>query len=78
MDYQELKADRKAAILRERLAQLEEHHYRVTLDLQDAEAVGDDALQVSSKTRLDVVNTQISNSLALLAELETKKGRKSK
>ncbi len=77
MDYRELKTDRRAEILRERLAQLEEHHYKLSIDVSDAEAVADTTTLESARERMTVVETQIANASALLDALGPKKGKRS-
>lgn len=76
MDYRELTEEQQLKVLRGRLAQLEEHHYRVGLDREDAEAVGDDVTLVASLEKLAVVETQITNTLGRIEEMTPKKRSK--
>ncbi len=70
MDYRELNNDQSINIVRGRLAKLEEHHFRLVLDQSDAEALDDSVTLENAKTQLSHIETQIANTLAILADLE--------
>lgn len=76
MDYTELKDGHRAQILRERIRTLEEHHYKLMLDLRDAEDLKDGATLEQAEARREVLEKQLQNAKDDLAEIGPKRRKK--
>lgn len=76
MDYTELKQDQQLNILRGRMAMLEEHHYKVMLDIEDAESVGDEATREAGEARRSILETQMENTRNHMSEVGPKRRKK--
>lgn len=64
MEYQALTDERRYDILRGRLVMLEEHHYKVMLDIEDAESVNDADTRQACAARRITLEQQIANTKA--------------